>query len=137
MVETMTAGRDPQGRFLSGPEPPERIAAAEAAALARNTLARPPEPQGKIKPQSVRAGLQTKFLYDLAEDWRLHGIEAIRCMRVEKPTEYVKVVASLMPKEVELDLASYVARVPINVVDLDEWSELNQDLITHKPHEPT
>jgi len=129
----MTAGRDPQGRFLSGPEPPDILAAAEAAARARNTLARAPEPQGKIKPQSVRAGLQTKFLYDLAEDWRLHGIEAIRNMRAEKPSEYVKVVASLMPKEVELDLANYVARVPINIIDLDEWQTLNQDLITSKP----
>ena len=33
------------------------------------------------------------------EDFEQHGIEAIRICRVEKPSEYVKIVAGLMPKE--------------------------------------
>ena len=89
-----------------------------------------PDPRRKKNP---RAELQTQFLDDLAEDWKEHGKGAIRIMRIERPAEYVKVVAALMPREVELDLANYVARVPVNIIDLDEWQTLNQDLITKRP----
>jgi Family of unknown function (DUF5681) len=51
------------------------------------------------RPPGSRNRLQGDFLYALAEDFREHGVEAIRIMRVERPAEYVKVVASLMPKE--------------------------------------
>jgi Family of unknown function (DUF5681) len=51
------------------------------------------------RPAGSRNRLQGDFLYALAEDFREHGVEAIRIMRVERPAEYVKVVASLMPKE--------------------------------------
>jgi hypothetical protein len=49
--------------------------------------------QGGEEPPSI--GL----LHALAEDFREHGLEAIRIMRIERPAEYVKVVASLMPNE--------------------------------------
>ena len=89
-----------------------------------------PSVEKPSKPHSVKNRLQAAFLNDLFEDWKEHGIEAIRVMRDEKPAEYVKVVASLMPKEVELDLVNYVARVPVNILDLDEWTKANQDLIS-------
>ena len=38
---------------------------------------------------------------ELAEDFDLHGRKAIKAMREEKPSEYIKVVASLMPKQLE------------------------------------
>jgi hypothetical protein len=85
----------------------------------------------KAKPATKR--LQTAFIDDFVEGWKEHGAGAIKIMAVERPADFVRCAASLMPKEVELDLANYVARVPVNVVDLDQWTELNQDLITHKP----
>jgi hypothetical protein len=85
----------------------------------------------KVRPPRIR--LRASFIRDLAEDWEREGKAAIRIMRIERPSEYVKIVASLMPRELEVDIANYVARVPINIVDLDEWTELNQDLISHKP----
>jgi Family of unknown function (DUF5681) len=51
------------------------------------------------RPKGAKNRLQSDFLHALAEDFRQHGMEAIRIMRVERPAEYVKVVASLMPKE--------------------------------------
>jgi hypothetical protein len=51
------------------------------------------------RPKGAKNRLQGDFLYALADDFREHGVEAIRIMRVERPAEYVKVVASLMPKE--------------------------------------
>jgi hypothetical protein len=51
------------------------------------------------RPAGAKNRLQGDFLHALAEDFREHGIGAIRIMRVERPAEYVKCIASLMPKE--------------------------------------
>jgi Family of unknown function (DUF5681) len=51
------------------------------------------------RPKGAKNRLQSDFLHTLAEDFREHGLEAIRIMRIERPAEYVKVVASLMPNE--------------------------------------
>jgi hypothetical protein len=51
------------------------------------------------RPAGAKNRLQGDFLTALAEDFREHGIGAIRIMRVERPAEYVKCIASLMPKE--------------------------------------
>ena len=40
-----------------------------------------------------------QFLEALAQDFAEHGPAAIVACREEKPTEYVKVVASLLPKK--------------------------------------
>src|ERR1700733_39407 len=57
-------------------------------------------PAGKPK---GRQQLETRFLEDLAADWEDNGKEAIRLARIDDPTSYVKVVASLMPKKVDPD----------------------------------
>ena len=41
------------------------------------------------------------MLEAIAEDFALHGKEAITIARIERPTEYLKLVASLLPREVE------------------------------------
>ena len=53
------------------------------------------------KPTKSRNRLQGEFLRELADDFELHGKKAIQAMRQEKPAEYIKVVASLMPKQLE------------------------------------
>ena len=42
------------------------------------------------------------FLTALAEDFEQHGVEALKIARVEKPVEYIRIVAGLMPKEFEI-----------------------------------
>ena len=49
-----------------------------------------------------RNKLSAAFLNDLCEEWREGGREAIKIMRLERPAEFVKTVAYLMPKEFEL-----------------------------------
>jgi hypothetical protein len=49
--------------------------------------------------------LQTDFLLDLAEVWELEGKGALRIMVKEEPGLFVRTVASLMPREVQMDLA--------------------------------
>lgn len=54
------------------------------------------------KPQGARNRLQGAFANGLAADFEAHGIKAIREAREKDPLGYVKVVASLMPKEMAL-----------------------------------
>src|SRR6516225_3794395 len=42
------------------------------------------------------------FLTALADDFEQHGVDAIKIARVERPVEYVRIVASLMPRELEI-----------------------------------
>jgi hypothetical protein len=43
--------------------------------------------------------LSKAFIDALAKEFQEHGAEAIRIVRVERPHEFLKVVASLLPKE--------------------------------------
>jgi hypothetical protein len=42
-------------------------------------------------------------LEDLLADWAEGGAAAIRMMRIERPAEYVRVMVSILPKELILD----------------------------------
>jgi len=57
-------------------------------------------PSGRAK--GARNKISTSFLEALAADFEEHGAAAIKLMRIEKPAEYVKVVASVLPKEFEI-----------------------------------
>lgn len=59
-----------------------------------------PNPGGK--PVGSRNALQGDFMRALAEDFAAHGIAAIQETRENSPAQYVKIVASLMPKELEI-----------------------------------
>lgn len=52
------------------------------------------------RPKGARSKLGEAFLKELLADWEEHGAKAIIDMRDEKPGDYVKVVASLLPKEI-------------------------------------
>jgi len=69
------------------------------------------------RPKGSRNKLGEQFLADMLADWDKNGIAAIKTMREERPHEYVKVVASILPRELN-----------VKVSDLDELSdaELNR-----------
>ena len=73
-------------------------------------------PEGR--PKGSRNKLGEDFIQALAEDFKDHGVAAIRSMREEKPNEYVKVVASLLPKHVE------VKDVTLDELERDELASL-------------
>lgn len=58
------------------------------------------------KPVGARNRLQGDFVAKLAEDFEKHGATAIAACRIKKPADYLRVVASLMPKEVDVRNAS-------------------------------
>lgn len=75
----MTTSRDPKGRF-------------------------PPGVSGN--PTGRNAGSRNKlghaFIVALQADFEAHGEEAIKKVRADKPHEYLKVIASVLPKELHV-----------------------------------
>lgn len=70
------------------------------------------------RPKGSRNKLAEDFVKALADDFSEHGVQAIATMREEKPTEYCKVVASLLPKHVE------VKDVTLDELERDELATL-------------
>jgi hypothetical protein len=54
-----------------------------------------------------RNKLGEDFIQALADDFERHGAEVIERVRVEKPEAYIKVVASLLPKDLNLNVSKY------------------------------
>jgi hypothetical protein len=75
--------------------------------------------QGRMK--GSRNKLAGDFLYALQREFEQHGEEAIRIVRVEKPVEFLKVIASVLPKEFEI-IDSRLKEIPDE--ELDAFIEL-------------
>lgn len=56
---------------------------------------------GGRKP-GTRNKLGEAFLADLMADWEEHGVATLRAVRETKPSDYVKVVASVLPKQLNV-----------------------------------
>lgn len=54
------------------------------------------------RPKGSRNKLGEQFVQALQTDFETHGKQAIETVRAERPHEYLKVVASLLPKQVEI-----------------------------------
>jgi hypothetical protein len=52
-----------------------------------------------------RNKLGEAFLEDLRDCWEQHGVDALRRCAVEEPAQFVRVVASLLPRDVNLNVA--------------------------------
>lgn len=59
-----------------------------------------PNPKGR--PKGSRNKLGEAFLSALHDDFAEHGVKAIETVRIERPHEYLKVVASILPKELNV-----------------------------------
>ena len=71
------------------------------------------KPGNPGRPKGARSKLGEAFLEALLEDFTEHGVAAIVKVRDEKPDQYLKVVASILPKEIQAEVSHrYVARMP-------------------------
>ena len=59
-------------------------------------------PKNPGRPKEARDRISRAFLTAVAEDFEAHGKAAIIRVREEDPSTYVRVVASLQPKELEI-----------------------------------
>jgi hypothetical protein len=60
------------------------------------------KPGNPGRPKGSRNKLGEDFIQALAADFERHGAETIERVRVQSPAAYLKVVASLLPKDVNL-----------------------------------
>lgn len=68
------------------------------------------------RPKGARSKLGEAFVDALLKDWTDNGVQAIIDMREERPGDYVKVVASLLPKEhtgIDGDAIPIVSRIEL------------------------
>lgn len=59
------------------------------------------------RPKGSRNKLAEEFVHDLLTDWETNGKQAISDMRDKSPTDYCKVVAAVIPKEVNHTVEDY------------------------------
>jgi hypothetical protein len=59
------------------------------------------------RPKGARNKFGEAFLNDFLEDWEANGAQAIQTMRSERPHEYVKVAASILPKELNVKVSEF------------------------------
>lgn len=57
------------------------------------------------RPKGSRNKLGEAFVSDLLADWEKHGVKAVETVREEKPDAYLKVIASLLPKHVDVKVS--------------------------------
>ena len=62
------------------------------------------QPGNPGKPKGVKHKLQEDFLKDVQAAWETSGPQAITDMIADKPGDFVKMVAALMPKEATLNI---------------------------------
>ena len=60
------------------------------------------------RPKGSRHKLQESFLSDVVDAWEANGKQAIVEMIADKPGDFVKMVASLMPKEANLNITDNI-----------------------------
>jgi hypothetical protein len=90
----------------------KRQRAIKSASNADNTPAqqrglRPPWQPGQSgnpagRPKGSRNKLSEAFVADLYLDWNQNGVAAIARVRQERPWDYVRIVASLVPKQLDV-----------------------------------
>ncbi len=56
----------------------------------------------KGRPKGSRNKLGEDFLQALQQDFEANGTQAITTVREERPHEYLKVIASILPKQIEV-----------------------------------
>jgi hypothetical protein len=66
----------------------------------------PPKSPGR--PQGARTKLGEAFVQAMHDDFLENGVKAIELARLESPIQYVKVIASLLPKDVNLNVNSEI-----------------------------
>ena len=66
-----------------------------------------PDNPPRGRPKGSRHKLSEDFIKAMAEDFEAHGAAAIVKMREDRPGDYIKVIASLVPKDLNLNINEY------------------------------
>lgn len=59
------------------------------------------------RPKGARNKLGEAFLEAMASDFEVNGQEAIERVREERPQDYLKIIASILPRQAEIKIDNY------------------------------
>ena len=75
------------------------------------------------RPKGAKNKLQEAFWTDFAGAWEAHGLVALEKVATEDPATFVKIAASVMPKDVGVDEERhYVMWLPKPCATAEEWA---------------
>src|SRR5262245_53578863 len=94
--------RDNSGQCLADHNCGQRSPDFYNALRTNMSLFQPGRPKTGGRTKGTRNKLGSVFLEKLLKEFDEHGEEAIRICRVERPHEFLKIVASILPKEFEI-----------------------------------
>ncbi len=69
------------------------------------------------RPKGTKDAINKAFVDDVTKDWRECGKEALERARKERPAEYVRMVASLLPKDQNLRVESSTDSLFCQILD--------------------
>ena len=55
---------------------------------------------------SVKHQMSRRFLLDMYDDWRNHGSDVLTAVRLDDPSTYLRIMASLVPKTLKIEDSS-------------------------------
>jgi hypothetical protein len=70
------------------------------------------DPKGRFQTGNIGGGrkpgsrnrLGEQFIADLADAWQKHGAAALEACAIEEPSQFCRIIASLLPKQAELSV---------------------------------
>ena len=71
--------------------------------MSKDTQFKPGNPGGPGRPLGSKNRLSEYFLHELADHFERYGREAIERVFEDRPAEYLRIIASLIPKELILE----------------------------------
>lgn len=72
------------------------------------------------RPKGARSKLSESFLQDALDAWTEDGKTALKLMATEKPADFAKMVAGIVPKEDKLDVNMSVTEVATTYTVVDD-----------------
>ena len=71
------------------------------------------------RPKGAKNKVSEKFLENLQDNWEKHGVDALEKAAESDPMQYVKMVASLVPRELKQETS-------INISFIEALKQINQ-----------
>jgi hypothetical protein len=109
-------GREPKKAVVKVKVAKPDDTGSKQAAIAANQFKPGQSGNPAGRPKGARNKLSEAFVADVYENWLANGADTLEQVRVDKPDVYVRVVASILPQQLN-----------VTVNDLDELSDEQLD----------
>ena len=89
---------------------------------------------GPGRPAAIRNRFSNAFLADFLTDWQANGAAAIKTVRMRDPSTYLRVAASILPKELMVDAVMTTGMTADERIEM--IAALKEHLLTVRQDQP-